>query len=317
MKRLYRRAGLAIGLLAGIASVAYIASFWRTQDLAVFASPAAVAAFGAAIPFYLIGVVATAWAWRRLLSDVGVASNWRELAGILAVTQIGKYLPGNVAQHVGRATISLGRGIKTAPLVVTVSVEMLLLMLASVVIGATSLLLSGRSLSVLPRDRGTTVVLAVVLVAFTLAGLLVARRIAPRLIARYAPAHAGAFNADTLPSARGLAAAFAIYCLVYVIFGTGIALMARLLAPAAPQDAFLLIGSFALAWIVGFATPGAPAGFGVREGVMLLLLGSQYSGSVAAAIVVGLRIVTTLGDVLLLPIGYLLLPKRNDSLVRG
>ena len=67
-----------------------------------------------------------------------------------------------------------------------------------------------------------------------------------------------------------------------------------------------LVAGFALAGIVGFVTPGAPAGLGVREGVMLLLLGTQYPAAEAGAIVVGLRLATTLGDILLFPIGLLL-----------
>lgn len=306
MKRRLRQAGWVIGALATLASMAYIAHAWRGQDLSAFASWRAGAAVAACTAFYLAGVIGTASAWRRLLSDIGVHKSWRELASILAVTQVGKYLPGNVAQHVGRAALSFNRGIAPMPFAVTLAAEILLLMLASVVVGVSALLLSGRSLALLPGGRAESIVLVAGVVVAAITGMVLASRLLPRLVRRFAPAHAAKAEAATMPSLPALAAALSFYCLVYLVFGAGIVLMAHLLSPTAPQDAWLLVAGFALAWIVGFVTPGAPAGLGVREGVMLLLLGTQYPAAEAGAIVVGLRLATTLGDILLFPIGLLL-----------
>lgn len=308
MKHLRRRAGLLVGLIAAAASIAYIAVSWRGQDMRVFASPRAIAALGSGVAFYLVGVLVTAWAWQRLLSDIGVRSVWRELAGILAVTQIGKYLPGNVGQHIGRASMSFSHGIGPVPFVVTAGVEVLLMMLASVTVGIVALLLSGNSFALIPGN-GSRIIFLVAFIAIAIVGLLLARRLVPSLVGRFAPKHAHAFNAGTLPSAPAMSVAFAMYCMVYLAFGAGIVLMARMLTPGVPQDAWLLVGSFALAWIIGFVTPGAPAGLGVREAVMLLILGTTYPAVAAGAIVVGLRVVTTVGDILLFPIGLLLATK--------
>lgn len=310
MKRRLRQAGWVIGAAATLASIAYIAHAWSGRDLSAFASWRAGMAVAACTVFYLVGVIGTAWAWRRLLSDLDVHKPWRALASILAVTQVGKYLPGNVAQHVGRATLSFNRGIGPLPFAVTLVAEILLLMLASVLVGVSALLLSGRSLALLPGGRGEGVLLVAAVVVAAVAGMALASRLAPGLVRRFAPAHADRIDAATLPSLRALAIALSVYCLVYLVFGAGIVWMAHLLAPAAPQDAWLLVASFALAWIIGFVTPGAPAGLGVREGVMLLLLGTQYPAAQAGAIVVGLRLATTLGDILLFPIGLLLARNR-------
>jgi hypothetical protein len=265
------------------------------------------------VAFYLVGVLVTARAWQRLLADVGVRSAWRDLAGILAVTQVGKYLPGNVGQHVGRASMSFSRGIGAVPFVVTAGVEMLLMMLASVTVGIVALLLSGNSFALIPASGTQVVALVIAVIAVAITGLLLTRKLAPSLVGRFAPKHAHAFNAGTLPSASAMSAAFVMYCLVYLAFGAGIVVMAKLLTPGIPQAAWLLVGSFALAWIIGFATPGAPAGLGVREAIMLLLLGAAYPAAAAGTIVVGLRVVTTMGDVLLFPIGLLLATKPSKQ----
>ena len=68
------------------------------------------------------------------------------------------------------------------------------------------------------------------------------------------------------------------------------------------QSAPLIGGAFVLAWLIGLVTPGAPAGGGIREAVLLFLLGHRYApGDLLLAIVLG-RSVNIVGDV-----GYFLL----------
>ena len=63
-------------------------------------------------------------------------------------------------------------------------------------------------------------------------------------------------------------------------------------------DGIFFGGAFVLAWLVGLVTPGAPAGIGVRELMLLLLLKGQMSQTdLVMAIALG-RIVTSGGDVL-------------------
>jgi len=63
--------------------------------------------------------------------------------------------------------------------------------------------------------------------------------------------------------------------------------------------------------VVGFVTPGAPGGLGVREGLMLLMLAPVYSTASSAILVIALRIATTLGDVLILMGGIVMLPRNR------
>lgn len=310
MKAWHRKVGVLVGVVAIIASGLYIASVWRHQDLQAFTSARAVAGLAVGAGFYLVGVIATAGAWRLLLREVGIDKPWGELAGILAVTQVGKYLPGNVAQHVGRATMGFSRGITPARFALTVGIEVGLLSLASAVVGIVALLFSSASLTAFSGHTWMLVTGVIVGAPLAVLALIATVRFGPALARRYVPRIAGIFDSALRVSPRALGAAFATYCLVYLVFGLGIVLMARMLLPGVPQDAWLLVGSFALAWIIGFITPGAPAGLGVREGAIMLLLGFHYPAAAAAMIAVALRIATTLGDVVLLPLGLLLLRRH-------
>jgi hypothetical protein len=75
---------------------------------------------------------------------------------------------------------------------------------------------------------------------------------------------------------------------------------------------------FIIAWLIGFATPGSPAGLGVREAVLITLLDSPSIEDTLLVAVLISRIVTVLGDMLFFAISSLFRPKQavsNNSLL--
>jgi uncharacterized membrane protein YbhN (UPF0104 family) len=61
---------------------------------------------------------------------------------------------------------------------------------------------------------------------------------------------------------------------------------------------------FIVSWLAGFATPGAPAGLGVRETVMLTLLSPTMPMSDAVAASLVFRIATTATDLSVFGLGF-------------
>jgi hypothetical protein len=59
-----------------------------------------------------------------------------------------------------------------------------------------------------------------------------------------------------------------------------------------------IIGVYSLSWIIGFITPGAPAGLGIREAIMSAMLFGVIQENLVITAVLLFRIVTILGDVL-------------------
>jgi len=305
MKRWARHLGLLLGLIATAAFVLYATRTLQGQDLSRFLSGTAIAGIAIAAIGYSLIVPLSAMAWRRLLLDMKVTRSWSELCIIMSVTQLAKYIPGNVGQHIGRAAMSIGRGIPLRPYGISVVSEAVLAVVAATLTGLLGCGLSGMSGELL-KHHGATVlppiaILALVLV-FVLA-LFLARHLLPRLLRSMAPRQSVDSTQLTLPRNRTLALALAIYILNYVVFGTGITAMVLLLLPGQPAQWLLLTGCFALAWVVGFFAPGAPAGLGVREGLMLGLLQFNYSSPEALLIVIALRLATTVGDILCFAVG--------------
>jgi len=59
-----------------------------------------------------------------------------------------------------------------------------------------------------------------------------------------------------------------------------------------------VIGIYTCSWLIGFVTPGAPAGIGIREVFLVTLLTSITDEALIITTVVIFRIVSILGDVL-------------------
>src|SRR3546814_11891689 len=75
-----------------------------------------------------------------------------------------------------------------------------------------------------------------------------------------------------LPGPGATLIAVTIYAGNYLLIGLGIWLLAIALGMAHEIDYAMATSAFALSWILGFLAPGAPAGLGAREGLMVLIL---------------------------------------------
>jgi len=84
----------------------------------------------------------------------------------------------------------------------------------------------------------------------------------------------------------------------WIFYGLQIWLLAARLGAPRGQAALLALGGFAFAWIVGFVAVFVPAGAGVREVVLVALLGPVIGASAGTAVALVSRALTTIGDLL-------------------
>lgn len=297
MRRWVRHFGLLLGLVATAAFAFYAIRTLKEQDLSRYLSWSSAIGIGIAAIGYSLIIPISSWAWRRILSDMSVDKGWGELSTIMAVTQLAKYIPGNIGQHVGRAAMSLGRGIPLRPYSISVVSEAVLAVIAATFVGVASCTLSGMSTAILEQHSALTMPTLIALACASALAIILAWHTIPRLLQRLtAREHKDGANV-TLPRVRTIAYALIAYMANYAIFGIGITAMVLLLLPGQQAQWLLLTGSFSLAWVIGFFAPGAPAGLGVREGLMLALLQFSYNQPDALLIVIALRLATTAGDI--------------------
>ena len=305
MKRFQRIAGyLVAAALAGY-FIWFAAGNLDIRVLHELLTPTVIATLLVAALAYAAIIPVTGWAWARLLSAQGESWPASWLTAVLAVTQMAKYLPGNIAQHAGRAGLAMREGMPGRALAVTVLQETLLAVAASVIVGVSMLAASAPGLGQLPE--GVWPVLAWVAPILLLSILLLSTvQLSPARLAS-SPARAMRMlgKAGGLPGARIALPALAAYSFNYVLIGAGLWLLARSANLPATLDLPLVTAAFALSWLLGFLAPGAPAGLGVREGILVVLLAGVASEGELLAFVLLARVTTMLGDVINFLLGSL------------
>lgn len=275
-------------VLAFAAAAWAIASRWDDVRAAWSAlDPLTVlAAFAVALVYF----IATMASWRAFLGDLGSAVPLGPAARMFLVSQLGKYVPGGVWNLVAAAEIGADLRIPRRRSVTAMAVALLVSIVTGLLVAVVAVLAGpadvretyGAMLLALP-------VLVVVLLPPVLNRLL---GLVLRLLGRAPLEHP--------VSAGGIARASAWALLAWLLAGLHVWLLATALgAEATLATAALATGGYALAWTVGFLVIVVPAGVGVREAVLGLVLAGQLSGGSVVVAVLASRVLLTLADVVL------------------
>lgn len=295
MKKALRLLGVAVAIAAGIYFLRHaVTAFGSVRDTELSAGRIA-GAIAVMLPAYLAAVPFAAMIWRRLLRsmDVGLTGPWAY--AIVAFTQFAKYLPGNVAHHVGRVVVARPLGGDIARLSLSLVYENLLTVLAAAHLTAVLLVLRPVPAlePYLPTPWRPWLLLAAT--AGACVGFLLLRYLVARVQqSRGTPAQADERIATPPPAT--LLACYAIAMTSFLVVGLGFAAAAPVIAPGGGFPYIALCGAFAAAWVIGLLVPGAPAGLGIREAILLVLVGDAMSAGDAVVMIALLRVATTAGD---------------------
>jgi uncharacterized membrane protein YbhN (UPF0104 family) len=297
-RRIVRMAGLLLSAIA----IAWIAlRFAQSGALGLLernsiSNGGLVAVIAMLAAAYAAAELFLAIAWWRLI--VALAADHDVPAvptmGAYAVSQYGKYLPGNVAHYAIRHAWIRRYGISHAALALASIVEAALLLLAACALTLLGDTRGLRALSIIdPRLALASLVVALVALGFFLHALGRGRM-------------RDRFHIPPLPPLRMLSICIACYGAFFVASAACLYGLAQALAIPGASFA-LLLAAGAASWLAGFVVIGAPGGLGVREAAFVALAGSTL-GEDHALLLIGLfRIVTFLGDTLFLAAGTVVL----------
>ncbi len=152
-----------------------------------------------------------------------------------------------------------------------------------------------------------------VLVALPLGLLLLAPPVLSRLVA-VALRVLGREPLDRPLSARGLGAALGWALVMWACYGVHLLVLVRTQPRDDGPDLLLLtLGGYALAWVVGFVVLVAPAGGGLREVALVVVLAPVLTEPRALAVALLSRVVMTAGDLLWGAVGARLRPRVVGS----
>ena len=261
--------GGMLGLLGVVFVVMRLNTYSQQIDLARF-DARAWSMIGMLALVYGAANLLLAQAWWHLLAffDVTVGRKWA--VKVYGLSQVAKYVPGNIFHLAGRQTLGMAAGLPARALAKSALLELGLIAVAGAMFGLLAAPLMWSDLTV-PVSSGVFGAMAVGVV----------------LILRW-----------LLSPSVGAALVWQIFFLA--ISGAVFMGVLALVSPSAVSFSTFspLCGAYVIAWLVGLVTPGAPAGVGVRELVLLFLIGGQVEQvDLFLAIVLG-RLVTVGGDFL-------------------
>ena len=284
---------LRIGLLVVIVAACVIALWANWQEVSGQLRKLSVPVVLGAFVLVALAPVLTLMGWRVLLEDLGTHLALPPASSVFLVGLLGKYLPGSVWTVVAQAEMGAKLAVPRRRMAVVGILSIGLAVLTGCLLGipAVQPLLASRGDAFSWWWVAIAVALGCVLLWPRLLNAVIARGL--RLLRREPLEH------DL--SGRAVALASAWFVGAWVSTGMGTFVLARSVAPDAPLGPLLVtcVGGFALASAAGMFSILVPAGVGVRDGVLALLLVTLMPLPAAAAVVVVARFFAVLADLLL------------------
>ena len=296
--RLFSGLRILLALLVVAAVTVAVAKNWREVSADIGRIDAAT--FVLAAVLVCVPPILTVLGWRVLLADLGSPLHVAPAGGIFFVGQLGKYVPGAVWSIVAQAEIGARLHIPRKRSAVVAFVAVAMAAICGLIVGAPALPL------LITRDdsaarTGWVLLLAVPLLAVVLWPPLLNWGIATVLrVLRREPL-------EHQLSGRAVLTATAFFIVAWVSSGLHILVLARATSSDVETGQLLLasLSGFALASSTAMFSVVLPAGVGVREGVLVLILAPVTSTSAATAVVVISRFLTVAADVVFAIGGWL------------
>ncbi|SEM80787.1 lysylphosphatidylglycerol synthase domain-containing protein [Nonomuraea pusilla] len=278
---------VALALVA-LAFLGYgLATNWHQTVEAVAAmSPLAVVGAFAAV---LAGQFLMLVAWRRILAGLGTPVPLRVAGRIMFVGQLGKYIPGAVWAYAAMMDLGRDHGSPPRRTFATISLGLVINLGVGLSIAAATL-----ATQEAVRQAWYLVLLVPVIVVCLHPKVLTWGLNLALRVARREPLE------SALPG-RTVAAAVAWTALGWFVYGLHTWLL------SGRWDLYVIAtGAYAFAWCTGLLTFVVPAGVGVREGALVLVLGPIIGTGPALAAAIVSRVAFTLADATAAGVAFLL-----------
>ena len=254
----------------------------------------------------------SAVAWKAVLQFIhGERLLYPPLASVYVKANIAKYLPGNFMHFAGRNFFAGRLGFSQRDIAFSSATEVLMLILTACVWSAVLAFrhfrsVVGSSLALLGAHRLLTAV-GICLVCAALAALLLFLH-----KKGYWQKYRRFFTPGFL---RLLVKLFGMYSATLLLPGIFMLLEFPVLfgCRLSPQTALVTVGAYTTSWVAGYIVPGAPGGIGIRETVLLLMLGPFYPKDLILIAAILNRIISIAGDTLAFAAGPALLKDGQSS----
>lgn len=228
--------------------------------------------------------------WRRILATMGARLSYSEATRIWFASNLGKYIPGNVAQLGAMAYMARQEQVSG----VVASGSALLSAIVNLATGIVIALALGRR--ALDRLGPHYAWIGAVIGAIAFLGLVMLPFVMPVLLAIAARVTGRTLGVTTVP-ARAVAEAILGNLIAWGFYGLALKLLVpALLGGRTLGSTAAYLAAYAAAYVAGYLVAWAPGGVGVRDGGIATMLPVLVAGITAAdaiAIALASRVVMT------------------------
>jgi len=241
--------------------------------------------------FFLFGFfLMFAFGWKLILKELGVSLPFLKGLKIIFYSQLGKYLPGKIWTFAGRIYFCQKIGISNSKTFLSMVLEMALTTISGIFIFLASLLFSSKfRTDINPFLLATVAVLVFVIIH-------------PKVLVRIINFFLRLIKKEQVRIELNFSQIFMImayYCIIWLCFGIAFYFLINSVTFITPSKIPIITGSFAIASTIGLIALFAPAGLGVREGILSLLLSNFFPLSLAILLSFLCRIWVSVGELLM------------------
>ncbi len=242
----------------------------------------------------IFGYLLFSFAWVLQLKDHYPSFNTKLSFYIISLSQIAKYLPGNIGHFVGRFYLAK-KVLSKQDIIYTMFIENIMFISVSLLLGFGYIYYFDYTKYInLDEFSFSTFILIFSIISIG-------------IFLKYFKPKINLLKIKFL----NIIKIFFIFLIMSFIGGLSIYILINLIVETNNISYLQCVTGFSLSFLIGFIMPGAPAGIGVREYTFVLLF-SPFLGEIyALEIIIIFRIITIISDILLFFIGKQLAKSIN------
>ena len=283
IQKILNIAGGGIAIISVVFVGFRLVKYWKQIPIDIFTTKLLILIFilggGYGIANFILSST-----WWVLMNRLHQGISKQDATRIYGITQLAKYVPGNILQFAGRQALAMSYGFSGKAIAKSMALELFLLILAGM----------SFSLWIIPElypkfnFHYSFLVFLFFLISLVVANKNARASLFVKVFIRY---YVFLFISGVI-----------FVCVLSIISSNWL---------FTPSQMLSVIGIYVLSWLAGLVTPGSPAGVGVREFVLVLLLKPFVSElDVIIAAIIG-RLVTVMGDCYFY--GYAIFLKKEDN----
>jgi len=264
------------------------------MDWAVFSNPVILGALFSVAILEGVGILATAINYRAMVANVsGVKVKYPLALVVYTVSNLYKYIPGGVMYVLGRNKMAIDTdGLSHAKVGIATFLEGATIAIAAIVV--TLAFSFNHTMYYLRHEVDFALWLLILIASILLVLVCVVICFRKKLHKLWLKIKEDTKDLRPMVMARRLL--FALVLMVLFAF-TFLATLMLLGQEVTFRLGITIMGLYMLSWVVGFLTPGAPSGLGIREMVMVMFMGDALNATILVSAMVMHRLLTMTGDI--------------------